>query len=406
MKYVKSVLVILLTFSFLIIGCSNPTGNEEVSITGRVFYTDSENYVVRAKVFLRKNFEHGMPYTFLYDSTYTNNQGYFQFKGLEDGFYELYACKYSDFGNLSHISPLSDGIYFTSEEGPYIIEDIFLHPVSEESRIIGNLIISETQLPADSAKVLLSRLDDGEYSVIDSVISDSAGNFQFENIRTGTHSICASKTDTLIVGYPVYGSKSFFCNGKDTYTDTLFLTSMAVEKPAIYIYPETDRQFQVQLICKNGTKITKSIPEYNEGWDVFVEKSGRIDGKYDYLFYETAISIALELFLGWCISQKNLKTELNDLLLNIGLNTEETNEFLDYWLNRLKDYEYYKIFPVVNQQLDELVELKMTPQPKTIFRILFFFQGCDKFEKLPPPQIENFKREGTTVIEWGGVLLN
>lgn len=152
---------------------------------------------------------------YLYDSTYTNNEGYFQFKGLEDGFYELYACKYRDSGNLSHISPLSDRIYFTS------VEDIFLHPVSEKSRIIGNLIIIENnlQLPADSAKVVLSRLDDGEYSVIDSVISDSAGNFQFENVRTGTHSICASKTDTLIVD-PVYGSNSFFCNGKDTYIDT------------------------------------------------------------------------------------------------------------------------------------------------------------------------------------------
>ncbi|MGC9337137.1 MAG: carboxypeptidase-like regulatory domain-containing protein [Candidatus Cloacimonadia bacterium] len=209
MKYVKSLLVILLTFSFLVIGCSNPTGNEEVSITGRVFYTDSESPVARAKVFLRKNFGHGMSFTFLYDSTYTNNEGYFQFKGLEDGFYELYACKYSDFGNLSHISPLSDRIYFTS------VEDIFLHPVSEKSRIIGNLIIIENnlQLPADSAKVVLSRLDDGAYSVIDSVISDSAGNFQFENVRTGTHSICASKTDTPIVD-PVYGSNSFFATEK------------------------------------------------------------------------------------------------------------------------------------------------------------------------------------------------
>lgn len=63
MKYVKSLLVILLTFSFLVIGCSNPTGNEEVSITGRVFYTDSESPVARAKVFLRKNFGHGMSYT-------------------------------------------------------------------------------------------------------------------------------------------------------------------------------------------------------------------------------------------------------------------------------------------------------------------------------------------------------
>jgi hypothetical protein len=392
-----------LTSSFLILGCTSLTENEKISIEGRVLYKDSENPAVRAKVFLRKNFGHDMLNFSPHESTYTNSQGYFQFKGLEDGLYELYACKYGNFGNLSHISPLSNRIYLVSNESPYIVEDVFLYNVFEESILEGNLVISETNLPADSAKVILSRLDDGIYSVIDSVFSDSVGNFQFDNVRTGTHQICATAIDTS--GEHISASNTYFCNGKDTYTDTLFLTCILDLKPAIYIYPEEDSQFQVQLILKNGTSITKSIPEYNSGWNVFIEESGRIDGTYDYLFYEASIQMIPEFFSGWCIPQENLKVELNDLLLKIGLNQKESNEFLEYWLNRLQEYNYYKIYPIFNEQLDYYVELKINPPPETIFRVKFFFQGSNKFEELPSPQIENFVREGTTVIEWGGVVI-
>ncbi len=406
MKYIKSLLAIII-FSCLIVSCTSPTKNEGNLITGRVFYADSGNPAGGAKVILRKNPGLGFYNDFhFYSSAYTNSQGYFTFNNIEKGLYDLYACKYSNSGeqNLTYISRLSNSINLTDEETTYTVEDIFLIPILNEGKIKGNLVINTTQLPADSALVNLWRLEEYTFTKIDSGISDSDGNFQFENVRTGTHYIYASAIDTSGGFYtPVDASRSCFCNGKDTYNlDTLFLTCVAVEKPAIYIYPEEDSQFQVNLILKNGTRITESIPKYNEGWDVFIEKSGRIDSKYDYLFYEASIKMIPEFSSGWCIAQKNLKNELNDLLLNFGLNKQETNEFLDYWLNRLQDYKYYKIFPVVNQQLDEFVELDIAPQPQTIFRIWFFFQGCDKFEALPYPQIKNFKREGTTVIEWGG----
>jgi hypothetical protein len=412
MKYIKSLLAIII-FSCLIVSCTSPTKNEENLITDKVFYKDSSTPASGAKVILRKNFGHGMSNAFFfYDSTYTNSQGYFTFNNIEKGLYDLYACKYSNSGeqNLTYISQLSNLINFTDEETTYTVEDVFLIPILNEGKIKGNLVINTTQLPADSSKVILSSLDEGIFSVIDSAISDSEGNFLFQNVRTGPHCIYASAVDTNW-GFPAYveASQHCFCNGKDTCDlDTLFLTCIAVEKPAIYIYPEEDSQFQVQLIFKNGTRITESIPKYNEGWNVFIEKSGRIDSKYDYLFYEASIkNISFrQVGTGWCIPQKNIKIELNDLLLKIGLNKQETKEFLDYWLNRLQDYKYYKIFPVVNQQLDGFVELDIASQPQTIFRIWFFFQGCDKIVELPSPQIKNFKREGTTVIEWGGVLLN
>jgi hypothetical protein len=137
-----------------------------------------------------------------------------------------------------------------------------------------------------------------------------------------------------------------------------------------------------------------------------VEKSGKIDGKYDYLFYEASIKKIPYISCGWCISQENLKNELDELLMKIGLNEQETDEFLDYWLNRLHNYRYYKIFPVVNRQLEDYVELEITPPAKTSLRVWLFFQGCDNPEELLSPHIDEFVREGTTVIEWSGVMLN
>ncbi|MCK4357996.1 MAG: hypothetical protein KAW92_04510 [Candidatus Cloacimonetes bacterium] len=277
---------------------------------------------------------------------------------------------------------------------------------SEKGKIIGTIHMFDE--PADSAKVKLLEKEEKGFIIIDSTFTNNSGYFEFKKISSGNYKIHASKIDTSL-GFPwdKY-TDEFYYNGKDTYDVGIIELESIVNKPALYLYPEEDSQFQVKLILNNSTQITESIPEYNSGWDVFVEKSGRIDDKYDYLFYEASIKImpSRQVGTGWCISQKNLKTKLNDLLLEIGLNQQETNEFLDYWLNRLKDYKYYKIYPFVNQQLDEFVEIYITPQPQTIFRIWFFFQGCEKFVKLSSPQINDFIREGTTVIEWGGVLLN
>jgi hypothetical protein len=56
--------------------------------------------------------------------------------------------------------------------------------------------------------------------------------------------------------------------------------------------------------------------------------------------------------------------------------------------------------------LDDMVTLHMNPEPDAILRVWLFFEGHGGFRPLPEPQIPEFHREMTTVIEWGGVLLN
>ncbi len=56
--------------------------------------------------------------------------------------------------------------------------------------------------------------------------------------------------------------------------------------------------------------------------------------------------------------------------------------------------------------LDGMVELQLTPEPDAVLRFWLFFEGSDEFAPLPAPRLPDFFRGATTVVEWGGVLLN
>ena len=109
---------------------------------------------------------------------------------------------------------------------------------------------------------------------------------------------------------------------------------------------------------------------------------------------------------GWCIKQENIQIELPKILHKLGLNKQEMFDFMEYWLPRFDEHEFYKFKLLINEQLDNFVELDVSPKPDSVLRLLFFFEGCDEFEKLQEPKFSEFKRKGTTVVEWGGVLLN
>ena len=152
--------------------------------------------------------------------------------------------------------------------------------------------------------------------------------------------------------------------------------------------------------------MTESIPEYGSGWDVFVETTGRIDRKYEYLFYEASIHDLPSFNTGWCFYNEDLPVELRTILLEIGLNDKEADDFLEYWLEYLAEYEYYSVYPVFNRSLDQYVELHVTPEPDAQLRFWLFFEGSTDFRALPDQAVPAFQRGSTTVVEWGGTLLN
>jgi len=179
---------------------------------------------------------------------------------------------------------------------------------------------------------------------------------------------------------------------------------MVVKKPAIYLYPTEDSFVNVQLNI-NG-KITKDIPEYKNGWNVFVTKAGIIENKYDYLFYEAQLRKIELPNSGWVIIYEDLENWFDVNLIKLGLNEKEKNQFKEYWLNELPKSDYYEIRIFEDSFLKENMDLIISPQPDTLIRLNFNFKPLNKEVNIQEPKIITPKRMGFTVVEWGGVLDN
>lgn len=174
------------------------------------------------------------------------------------------------------------------------------------------------------------------------------------------------------------------------------------EKPAVYLYPQEDSFINVQLLI-NG-KITETIPEYKRGWNVFVSRSGIIDGKYDYLFYEADLNKLKLPKTGWVIGYKDLNKWFDLNLIELGLNEKEKTQFKEYWMERLPKANYYEIKILENDFLKENMNLLITPTPDTIIRLNFYFKPLNEKINIKEPTIRTPERKGFIVVEWGGMV--
>lgn len=370
------------------------------AITGTVSYSDSLKGAQNALVYL--SYDNPLQYS---DTVRTDTNGVFLFEEVQKGPFYLFAGITDDPDSevFTFMSPVSDEMD-NADLYSFNAGNMFLYQVSEESVISGNVISLETDppgLPVENADVHLTVISIHGYGIEYSTTTDVDGNYSFDGVKTGTYRLYAVTPAEYAAGSEI------FCDGSTAFiADTLILQYMEVKKPAIYIYPERDGDFLVELEFLNGTALTASIPEYASGWDVFVETTGIIDHQYDYLFYEASIRNAPDISAGWSISRDDLAVELRGILSDIGLNEKETDDFLAYWTNHLTDYEYYSVYPVFDDALDQFVELRVSPEPDIILRFWLFFEGNSASEALPLPGIPDFQRGPTTVVEWGGVLLD
>ncbi len=176
-------------------------------------------------------------------------------------------------------------------------------------------------------------------------------------------------------------------------------------KPNIYLYPQSIIDVDVKLSFPKGGKVIKSIPEYNQGWNVSITPNGMIENKYTFLFYESEQPNLWQYESGWTIKTENLKTFFKENLKEYGFNQNEIKDFIDYWIPRLKESKYYTIYPQENRKVDELIDLEISPKPKSILRLHYVIKGSSMINKnLSKHIIKPFKRNGFTVTEWGVIM--
>lgn len=177
-------------------------------------------------------------------------------------------------------------------------------------------------------------------------------------------------------------------------------------KPVIYLYP----QEKTDLSVKVGADVTVSDPAYNTGWDVTANPDGQIfnkkDGKtYPYLFWEgQGHGKYPKITEGFVVKQSQVEQTLWSHLALLGLNQQESKDFMEFWLPKVPKSPYVRLTWFNTRQMDRLAPLSLSVKPDTSIRIFIDFQGLDKPINLKPQTLTYKPRQGFVLVEWGGLL--
>jgi hypothetical protein len=203
----------------------------------------------------------------------------------------------------------------------------------------------------------------------------------------------------LLGSFPFHGCEPEPVNECDT--------CIMVLKPNIYLYPAENKIVSVALNFPAGGKVTASIPDYRKGWIVSVDTNGIINNKYEYLFYESGQPDVWQTNEGWIISVADLEQFFTGNLSGYGFIGREIKDFTDYWIPRLKGYEYYEIYPQEKKIIDSVIALEITNTPDAVLRLFYLIRGTNSAtndEITAPADNTPFIRSGFCVTEWGVVL--
>lgn len=184
-------------------------------------------------------------------------------------------------------------------------------------------------------------------------------------------------------------------------------TCAVVYKPNIYIYPEETTQLSVSLDFPLGGEVLISIPSYNNGWNITVDKNGLIDNEYTYLFYESTQPDVWQQDEGWLIEKLNLEEFFNENMANYGFSDQEIKDFIAYWIPKLTGFDHYAICPQNSDIINQVIELSISKEPDQILRLFYTIEGIKEpanIELMEPEIDTSFERNGFFVTEWGVVL--
>ncbi|MCK4593275.1 carboxypeptidase regulatory-like domain-containing protein [bacterium] len=233
-------------------------------------------------------------------------------------------------------------------------------------------------------------------------MSDEDGLYRIEGIIPGTY-------DTVCHGdylESCYNLDIRLAAGEERHLNfALRELIYEVEKPNLYLYPETQTEITVRLEFPAGGGVTVSEPTYGDGWTVNVTSDGRIDGEYDYLFYEATVPPEWQFERAWVVQKRQVETFFRENLADHGFNDREIADFVEYWVPRLADFPFYVIYPQYTKEIEPLIRLIIEPEPDSLLRLYYAISGVDFVERyVPEPEPRSFPREGFTVVEWGVIL--
>ncbi|MBP6756509.1 MAG: hypothetical protein KA210_10195 [Bacteroidia bacterium] len=230
----------------------------------------------------------------------------------------------------------------------------------------------------------------------------------------GKYSLKAHKNDVLVYFKNGFESKKIVANEQSIIDVVLYpikeskLGEMTIKKPVIYLYPTEKTDIKLTLDFKG--KLQTTYPKYVDNWEVTAYPNGQIFDKksqrfYDSLFWDGMLDFPKEHYnyqTGFVIPKNKLTSFLIEKLEFIGLNTSETNDFIQYWLPLLEKNELNFIHFYVNSEYEIISKNTIDPNPETSIRLFMEFYGIEKSMNIPEQKLVKTERKGFTLVEWGG----
>jgi|GEM_PF-959215 len=243
----------------------------------------------------------------------------------------------------------------------------------------------------------------------------STGELKLDS-KKSSFEVTISETELKNYAYiefvSAYGNKIIKIKDiKDEKLEIILEPEVIVKKPAIYLYPMQKSEIVVMHDFKG--KILNTYPTYTDNWTVVAEPDGTLlnvkDNRYyKYLFWDGVYAFDNEHYQfksGFYVKNEDYVSFLQNKLAIIGLNENEINDFIVYWLPIMSNYKNCFIHFRINDNIDGSSVIETKPQADTIIRVFMEFSGVDNMnsaDKLPEQPLPTFDRKGFTLVEWGG----
>lgn len=209
--------------------------------------------------------------------------------------------------------------------------------------------------------------------------------------------------------FTVYGGQHGWLKIYDENGDMTLMFEVYEDKPVIYLYPEEETEVHVELELTES-ELATTYPKYNNGWDVVAYPDGTLLNKADgshhkYLFWDAKnCRTRFDFSRGFCIAGEDTEAFLKEKLTYMGLNEQEMNEFIVYWLP-LMERNAYNLITFQEEAYTDAAKLHITPTPDSLCRIFMVYVPLDSPVEIAPQELTAFERKGFTVVEWGGTAM-
>ena len=142
-----------------------------------------------------------------------------------------------------------------------------------------------------------------------------------------------------------------------------------------------------------------------DGWSVRAAPDGTLtdeDGQtYRYLYWEGTSAVDYDFSAGFCVAGEDTAAFLEDALAQLGLNREEANEFIIYWLPQMQD-NAYNLISFQQDVYTDSAKLTVDPAPDTLLRVFMAWKPLTSAVEISPQTLTAPERTGFTAVEWGG----